>query len=64
MNGCAFLSCLCGSEPDLTHMQQQRDFLSCLCGSELPGLQSRGDSNFLSCLCGSERLLGEPLRMA
>ncbi|CRI67082.1 hypothetical protein THIOKS13500002 [Thiocapsa sp. KS1] len=29
-----FLSCLCGSEPEVCGEFRLRDFLSCLCGSE------------------------------
>jgi len=49
-----FLSCLCGSEHQLTMHRGYLFFLSCLCGSEHKRISARLAVAFLSCLCGSE----------
>ena len=50
-----FLSCLCGSEPGLSPVNELLNFLSCLCGSEQPTYYGVYVYVFLSCLCGSEQ---------
>ena len=50
----AFLSCLCGSDPEYQRLVGVFDFLSCLCGSDQKMLAILLASAFLSCLCGSD----------